>query len=101
MMEQIPDHPVIQSMERTGYPPGHTRLAPWGESRPAAASGRERQDAISAAAPFAARRESRDANGKCGKAFRGTPLPVAEEGRAQFPLQGEPRVADPGAPHGT
>ena len=31
MMEQIPDHPVIQSMERTGYPPGHTRLAPWGE----------------------------------------------------------------------
>ena len=22
MMEQIPDHPVIQSMERTGYPPG-------------------------------------------------------------------------------
>ena len=55
-------------------PPASSLASPplGGELRPAAAGGRERQDAISAAAPLAARRESRDANGKCGKAFRGT-----------------------------
>jgi hypothetical protein len=28
VMEQIPDHPVIQSMERTGHPPGRMRPMP-------------------------------------------------------------------------
>ena len=47
---------------------------PWlpleGELRPAAASGRGRQGAITAAAPLAARKRSRAGNGKCGKAGR-------------------------------
>ena len=30
VMEQIPDHPVIQSMERTGHPPGRVIPSPSG-----------------------------------------------------------------------
>ena len=44
IMEQIPDHPVIRSMERTGYPPvRHRRRAGrrWAESEKEDDDGKE------------------------------------------------------------